>query len=552
MEEPRPTKRPKIVRGDDDYMPGNILEIELSKFMTLDHLKCKPGPRLNLVVGPNGSGKSSLVCAIALGLAGEPQLLGRATSVGAYVKRGEESGSIKITLRGNSKDELIAITRKINTNNKSEWLLNGNIVPKTNVAETVKRFNIQVNNLTQFLPQDRVCEFAKLTPVQLLEETEKAVGDPQLPEQHGALVNKSLVLKRIEVSMERHTGTLNQLKQQNAELEKDVERVRQRDEILAKAATMKKKLPWLEYESKNAQYLEAKQRENNSAKAMEEAAKLLNDLKEPIEKQKEEQAALDGKLKKVDSRIEENYKKRTEHLARADQLDVKLQGKYKDMKNLREEEETRQKELEKIRKELAAAELELENLGPSDPGRKEEMQRLRAETSNIDYEAKVLQSHISHVESEKSHKVESLNKCKERLEGMDNKVTKCFDVLRKAGTDKIFEAFNWVQEHHNLFNKKVYGPVLVEVNVSDRGHAAYLEGQVAQYIWKSLITQDPGDRDLLVKNLKRFDVPVLNYTGDVDQRRGTFGIRNDMRALGIYSRLDQVFDAPTPLLSRRF
>jgi len=51
----------------------------------------------------------------------------------------------------------------------------------------------------QFLPQDRVCEFAKLTPVQLLEETEKAVGDPQLPIQHRALVDKSRELKTIEM-----------------------------------------------------------------------------------------------------------------------------------------------------------------------------------------------------------------------------------------------------------------------------------------------------------------------------------------------------------------
>ena len=61
-------------RGEDDYMPGNIVEIELHNFMTFDNLTCKPGPRLNLVVGPNGSGKSSLVCAIALGLGGEPQV----------------------------------------------------------------------------------------------------------------------------------------------------------------------------------------------------------------------------------------------------------------------------------------------------------------------------------------------------------------------------------------------------------------------------------------------------------------------------------------------
>jgi len=165
-------------------MPGNILEIELHNFMTFDYLKCKPGPRLNLVIGPNGSGKSSLVCAIALGLCGEPQLLGRATSIQAYVKRGEDSGHIKITLRGDHKEDHITIMRKINTSNKSEWVLNGGIFPlyaqyfyvciilymhkrkmlhvltanvlisgntvsKKDVAETIQRFNIQVNNLTQ-------------------------------------------------------------------------------------------------------------------------------------------------------------------------------------------------------------------------------------------------------------------------------------------------------------------------------------------------------------------------------------------------------------------
>lgn len=54
------------------------------------------------------------------------QLLGRATSVGAYVKRGETSAHIKITLRGNTKEENIIIMRKIDArSNKSEWLYNG-------------------------------------------------------------------------------------------------------------------------------------------------------------------------------------------------------------------------------------------------------------------------------------------------------------------------------------------------------------------------------------------------------------------------------------------
>ncbi|CAN6485959.1 unnamed protein product [Victoria cruziana] len=129
MEHRSSLKRAKITqRGEDDYVPGNIIEIEVHNFMTYNHLKCKPGSRLNLVIGPNGSGKSSLVCAIALGLAGEPQLLGRASSIGAYVKRGEETGYIKVSLRGSTAEEIICITRKIDIHNKSEWQINGIVV----------------------------------------------------------------------------------------------------------------------------------------------------------------------------------------------------------------------------------------------------------------------------------------------------------------------------------------------------------------------------------------------------------------------------------------
>ncbi|CAJ2639085.1 unnamed protein product [Trifolium pratense] len=538
MAESRPPKRHKISRGDDDYMPGNILEIELHNFMTFDYLKCKPGPRLNLVIGPNGSGKSSLVCAIALGLCGEPQLLGRATSVGAYVKRGEESGHVKITLRGDQKEENITIMRKINTSNKSEWFFNGNIVAKKDVAETIQRFNIQVNNLTQFLPQDRVCEFAKLTPVQLLEETEKAVGDPQLPEQHRALIDKSRTLKHVELSLEKNEGTLNQLKERNAELEKDVERVRQRDELLAKAESMKKKLPWLKYDMKQAEYREAKKREKIAAKEFQKAAKLLNELKEPINKQKDEKATLEAKCKKVNNRIDENAKKRMDLKEKENRLEVELQGKYKEMDELKRQEETRQQKFINAREELAAAELELKNLDPFlHP--KDELARLREETQELDDFATQARENKSQTENEIKVKRSSLERCQDRLKEMGNKSTNCLHALKRSGVEKIVDAYDWVKAHRHEFNKEVYGPVLLEVNVPDQSHAGYLEGQVAWYTWK-----DPRDRDFLVNNLRNFDVPVLNYTRDSRQREPPPEISPDMRALGVYSRLDQIFDAP--------
>lgn len=46
---------------------------------------------------------------------------------------------------------------------------------------------------------------------------------------------------------------------------------------------------------------------------------------------------------------------------------------------------------------------------------------------------------------------------------MENANNKLLLVLRNSGADKIFEAYNWLQEHRHRLIKEVYGPVLLEV-----------------------------------------------------------------------------------------
>ncbi|KAH9710042.1 Structural maintenance of chromosomes protein 5 [Citrus sinensis] len=447
-------------RGEDDYMPGNIIEIELHNFMTFDHLICKPGSRLNLVIGPNGSGKSSLVCAIALALGGDTQLLGRATSIGAYVKRGEESGYIKISLRGDTKEEHLTIMRKIDTRNKSEWFFN----------------------------------------VKLLEETEKAVGDPQLP------------------TVKRNGDTLNQLKALNVEQEKDVERVRQRAELLEKVESMKKKLPWLKYDMKKAEYIAAKEQEKDAKKKLDEAANTLHEFSKPIEGKKQEKAILDGDCKKLSSLINENSKKHMDFVEKVDQVGVQVQGKYKEMQELRRQEQSRQQRILKAREELAAAELDLQTVPAYEPPH----DKIVCVVSNFDL-----------LLSSGSARLDVV------LKDMEDKNNKLLHALQNSGAENIFEAYCWLQQHRHELNKEAYGPVLLEVNVSNRAHANYLEDHVGHYIWK-----DAGDRDFLAKNLKPFDVPILNYVSNESSRKEPFQISEEMRALGISARLDQVFDAP--------
>ena len=44
----------------------------------------------------------------------------------------------------------------------------------------------------QFLPQDKVVEFARLSPVELLRETQKAIGDSRLADLHKKLMEENV------------------------------------------------------------------------------------------------------------------------------------------------------------------------------------------------------------------------------------------------------------------------------------------------------------------------------------------------------------------------
>ncbi|KAL3686437.1 hypothetical protein R1sor_009011 [Riccia sorocarpa] len=352
----RPSKRAKTACR---YVLKTLLLFSVSEAFTYGpHLQLNPiGPRLNLVIGPNGTGKSSLVCAICIGLGGEPQLLGRATMIGDYVKRGEESGRTKISLRGNSFDEAVVITRKINTRNKSDWLLNERPVPKKDILDVVQGFNIQLNNLTQFLPQDRVCEFAKLTPIQLL----KAVGDPELSSQHKSIhVIKHLFSQTIN-SLE---SSLAQNKASNREIEEDGQRMRQRNELLLKAESLRKKLPWLKYDDKKAAFQTAKEAENEAKNKLRDAERNQAHILQPLEVLKRKRLVAEQAANKLKSASAECMVNMQEIANKEPDLCEKVRSKLQQIEEVHKREAARQIQIQKAKEDIATAEAELASLPP--------------------------------------------------------------------------------------------------------------------------------------------------------------------------------------------
>jgi chromosome segregation ATPase len=125
------------------------------------------GKALNFVLGPNGSGKSSLVSAMCLGLGGSPSTLARADNVKSFIRHGEKKAVIEITLKAKEADAVIQIRRIITAGSdggqgKSDWKLNGKTCTQAVIRGIVDELNIQVDNLCNFLPQERVHAFARV------------------------------------------------------------------------------------------------------------------------------------------------------------------------------------------------------------------------------------------------------------------------------------------------------------------------------------------------------------------------------------------------------
>ena len=182
-----------------EYIPGAVMKVKLHNFMTYSDVEMEPGPRLNVILGPNGTGKSSFVCALAIGLAGSTKLLGRADKISEFVKRGEQSGYSEITLATKNPNRPLVVRREIKRKDgTSTWKVNGVGVPLERVKTEMRQLGVQLDNLCQFLPQDRVVEFARLKPEELLQETEKAIGNAELYELHSELIEEKKGIADLE------------------------------------------------------------------------------------------------------------------------------------------------------------------------------------------------------------------------------------------------------------------------------------------------------------------------------------------------------------------
>ncbi|KAF3905184.1 hypothetical protein AA313_de0206348 [Arthrobotrys entomopaga] len=296
------------------HTPGAIVKVQLENFVTYTKVTFEPGPSLNMVIGPNGTGKSTLVCAICLGLGFGPEHLGRAKDVAEFVKNGSNFAIIEIELKGRPIDEMNpTIKRRIGRDGSTQYWIDGKKSSRTAVNQLTKLMNIQIDNLCQFLPQDRVVEFAGLGPVPLLRETQRAAAPPEVLKDHETLKRLRSLEASLEVALDSDRQALGTMENRQKVLERDVAKLRERQAIQEHIKLLKNAIPFVQYQTfrndrdvVKAEYaacrdqLKAIEKEQEpKMKQIEEAENLRDELKRWLEDERASLLSAERDLKRV-------------------------------------------------------------------------------------------------------------------------------------------------------------------------------------------------------------------------------------------------------------
>lgn len=275
------------------FAPGAIVRVKVENFVTYERAEFFPGPSLNMVIGPNGTGKSSLLCAICLGLGYPASTLGRATSFGEFVKHGKEHAIVEVELQKRPQDRAnyvvkLRINREDNTRN---FWLNTKSCTHGQIKKLMQALRIQIDNLCQFLPQDKVAEFAGLNSIELLNKTLQAAATEDVISQQAELKNMFDEQKSLQRGMETESDHLRSLQTRQQGLQADVERLREREQIQQSVTDLNDCRLVAEYNEKKALFEKTREQKKRAQQQLARLRELngpsLDDLtsKQAYEKQ---------------------------------------------------------------------------------------------------------------------------------------------------------------------------------------------------------------------------------------------------------------------------
>lgn len=475
------------VAQNSTFKPGAVIKIRMQNFMTYDDISYEFGPALNMIIGPNGSGKSTVVAGICIGLGFDPKIMGRADKVEATIKHGAQAATIEIVVKGRKDRSDFTIRRVFGHGSnggkgQNEWYINAKKSTNKAVQELVRGFNCQIDNLCQFLPQDRVASFARMKPVEMLAETLRTIGDGAL----GTEQDKLIELQKRHTSEVNSRRTdeekLSSLKARQEVLERDVARFKERESHKHEIYIRDKRLPFARYNEAKESYSKIKQ---DYAQSKLHLLQLRQD-NQPLELQEAELVEAHIKHEKNASKLKlrldralRDVEATSLPLKKAEDHMLSLANKYKEESKAEKDNKARIRDLrERVSRESRTlgeepqVDLDLEQLVSK-------IKELNASDRAERSEYNELEQFLTAQKHERKRREEEIGRKEQELSALDDVRAARYVTLKQRNPDAA-DAVKWLESHADEFEHRVYGPVLLEVQVTNKKYSRAAQHVIMQ------------------------------------------------------------------------
>lgn len=423
------------------------------------------------MVGPNGTGKSTILCAICLGLGGQPPLLGRADDARLFIKHERDQAVVEIELapqlKSDGSPEAVHVIRRVIDRDRgsergkgkgaSTYFINGHKTNLKSVRELVAdRYKIRIDNLCTFLPQDKVGNFSGFDKQALLAETEKALSG-QLYNTHQDLIELERTLQSSGTDVAAIETDLARLRKENERLEREKELMEERESCMEKIELLKKKRAWLVFDEKRDVAKAAKERREALKKQKKEAEKGLRPLQEKHGNVQGEVSRVQSRLKALEAKARKDAKAFEDCTAKMDRYSDDIEEAISEYDSIEAEHRRAEKAVEKQRLRLEEIEAEGATFPPLEEiegTMKQSQSEMRSVKNEISREKAKAQGAMQQIEEEEDRKKEASGRL-DRLK--DEKKLRLQRLFAKA--KNVEQAYKFVDQNRKMFRRPVWGPV---------------------------------------------------------------------------------------------
>lgn len=534
---------------------GKIVMLQLENFLTHSEAKVFPNELLNIVIGPNGTGKSSLVAGIIIGMGGSTKILSAQNHLSDYVKNGKERAKITVVLYRDEQRRLKRFCREFGRDNKSVYAIDDRKVTEKQYLQEINDLNIQVGNLCQFLPQERVQDFAKQNPQELFNSTLKSVCSDELI----TLFNKLKELRNQQLNGSKESKTIADTLRENERrvelLKVHVAEILRQDELVERKDVIGKKLAWMDFEELFVKCKEIDKDLKVATKSHTEAIKKKTDLDKSIQNVTKERQKYESILSKETTkknktsnelnRLREEFEKLEDTLTHAKNKFQSIERAANEHQQKLNENQmvlsTYQKEYNDYLATITSVEAVTQEMQTCD----DQCNGIRDVILKLEQTRSSLNSQID------GYIRQNLVRIENRIESMNSAANAKLNFLRDAYGD-TYQAVVWLRENKDRFRGRIYEPLIIEINVRSNEYCKYIENTVSVRDLIAFTCEEAEDMNLLIKILRnemKLDVNVLHSVKSSNIRFKSKTPINEVRKFGGEIYLVDCIEAPIPIVN---